>query len=629
LDLRIALNPRNPAAPPFFAMAARGIAVLTPLIPLTIAAYLRFYRLGEGGLGNSFYAASVRSMRHSLHNFFFVAYDPLATFSIDKPPLAPWLQTLSTFLFGFKGFALVLPQAVAGVAAVALLIWVARRLQNDSEAIVAGCVVAVLPASVLVSRNNTMDTLVMALSLSTLALLVWAGACGRLLPVALAAITTGLAFNTKGFEAFVALPGILVFFMLAARLPFRDLALRLGLFASVATVLGLSWIVAVSLVPNSSRPLVLNSDGNSEINLTFGYNGFDRILGHDGFQPANALTTVGVNAIAPGVFYGGNRAALRVFGEFPGPLIAVAVPLALAGALILAGDLFDRQKRASAALWLLWLAAGLVVFSASRLGSPHYLESFSPALAACIAVALSGARSQSRLTRLIALAGASASAVFAFERLTDLTGVGETIRVLAVAGLIVALLSALAALLRGAPLPSAIAAFPAGCVVAVLFLISYEAVHKAPIEGVQPGAVFMSLDRSRDVLFDSNSFAYSYITGNYDYLRPAISYLQARSRPGQYLAAVRTFYMASPFIAEQDLPLLPIYSEFRERPELPLAKLLSLIDYGEIEYFLVSMTALRQQYPEAAALIQEMCPTDLSRVARLPPQAGLQLFHCE
>ena len=48
-----------------------------------------------------YYDASVRSMTLSLHNFFFGAFDPSATTSIDKPPLDLWLQVIMVKLFGF------------------------------------------------------------------------------------------------------------------------------------------------------------------------------------------------------------------------------------------------------------------------------------------------------------------------------------------------------------------------------------------------------------------------------------------------------------------------------------------------------------------------------------------------
>jgi 4-amino-4-deoxy-L-arabinose transferase-like glycosyltransferase len=66
-----------------------------------LAAALRFFDLGRAGLGSPFYASAIYSMGQSWHNFFYAAYDPLATFAIDKPPLALWLQTLSTSLLGY------------------------------------------------------------------------------------------------------------------------------------------------------------------------------------------------------------------------------------------------------------------------------------------------------------------------------------------------------------------------------------------------------------------------------------------------------------------------------------------------------------------------------------------------
>ena len=56
-----------------------------------------------------YYAASVRSMASSWHDFAFGALDPAATVSLDKLPGAFWPQALSARLFGFHGWALVLP----------------------------------------------------------------------------------------------------------------------------------------------------------------------------------------------------------------------------------------------------------------------------------------------------------------------------------------------------------------------------------------------------------------------------------------------------------------------------------------------------------------------------------------
>jgi hypothetical protein len=160
-------------------------------------------------------------------------------------------------------------------------------------------------------------------------------------------------------------------------------------------------------------------------------------------------------------------------------------------------------------------------------------------------------------------------------------------------------------------------------------VVSFQAVHDAPVEGVQPGTVLLAEDGKRDVRYDPASFSYSLITGNFSYLNSTMHYLEVRRQPGQYLAAVRSFYMASPFIATLDQPLLPIYSEFRNRPEYPVADLETLIDSHRLEYFLISVPVMRALYPEAAALIQSRCKTDVSRAAGLAPQTGLQLLHCQ
>src|SRR5581483_2511612 len=164
---------------------------------------------------------------------------------------------------------------------------------------------------------------------------------------------------------------------------------------------------------------------------------------------------------------------------------------------------------------------------------------------------------------------------------------------------------------------------------ALLFVVSAQAVHDAPIEGVQPGAVLLTEDASRAVRFDPANPAYSFLTGRYDYLDRTLDYLQARLQPGQFVAGVRTFYMAAAVIAERDVPALPLYSEFRNRPELPLAELQRLVESKRVEYFLVSPPVLRAVYPEAAAFIESRCRNNVSRAAGLAPQTGLQLLFCQ
>jgi 4-amino-4-deoxy-L-arabinose transferase-like glycosyltransferase len=87
---------------------------------LALSAFLNLSRLTSEGYGNLYYAATVKNMLDSWYNFFFVSYDA-GFVSVDKPPLGFWIQATSAYLFGFHGWSILLPQALAGVLSVALL----------------------------------------------------------------------------------------------------------------------------------------------------------------------------------------------------------------------------------------------------------------------------------------------------------------------------------------------------------------------------------------------------------------------------------------------------------------------------------------------------------------------------
>ncbi|MHC5538812.1 ArnT family glycosyltransferase, partial [Singulisphaera rosea] len=92
-----------------------------------VAAVLRLWKLDQNGYGNLYYAAAVRSMLESFGNFFFGALDPGGFVTVDKPPVALWIQALSAKVFGFEGVNLLWPQALLGVATVVLTYAVVRK----------------------------------------------------------------------------------------------------------------------------------------------------------------------------------------------------------------------------------------------------------------------------------------------------------------------------------------------------------------------------------------------------------------------------------------------------------------------------------------------------------------------
>src|SRR6478672_9690736 len=103
------------------AVRADSFRWFAPIVPLVVAAVLNMWNLVQNGYSNTYYSVAVQSMLQSWKNFFFAAYDAGSFITVDKPPVALWIQTLSAKLFGFNGVALLLPEALAGIASVAVV----------------------------------------------------------------------------------------------------------------------------------------------------------------------------------------------------------------------------------------------------------------------------------------------------------------------------------------------------------------------------------------------------------------------------------------------------------------------------------------------------------------------------
>src|SRR5919202_1016359 len=125
---------------------------------LALSAFLNLFRLTNEGYANTYYAAAVKNMLTSWHNFFFVSFDS-GFVSVDKPPLGLWIQAASAKLFGFHSLTLLLPQALAGVLCVALLYHLVSRVFGRVAGLVAALALAVTPVAVAVERTNNADGL--------------------------------------------------------------------------------------------------------------------------------------------------------------------------------------------------------------------------------------------------------------------------------------------------------------------------------------------------------------------------------------------------------------------------------------------------------------------------------------
>lgn len=242
-----------------------------------LSAVLNFTNLSKEGYANSYYAAAVKSMTLNLKNFFFVSFDPSGFVTIDKPPLGYWFQAVSAKIFGFSGWSILLPQALAGVLSVIVLYHLVKRSFGSAAGLVSALFLAVTPVFVAVSRNNTVDNmLVFFLLLACWAVSV-AAEKGRLKYLIAAMVLVGLGFNIKMLQAYLILPALYgtYLFSTSISLPKRILHLTAG--TAVLLVVSLSWALIVDAVPANQRPYIDSSTNNTVMELITGHNGLERI----------------------------------------------------------------------------------------------------------------------------------------------------------------------------------------------------------------------------------------------------------------------------------------------------------------------------------------------------------------
>ncbi len=256
------------------------------------SAVLNINKLAQNDYGNTFYSAAVKSMLHSLHNVLYVSFDPGGLVTIDKPPLAIWLQVLSAKIFGFSPLSLLLPEAIVSTIAVAVLYRVIAPRLGVAAGLVSALTLAVFPSFVAVSRDNGVDPLLILLLILACGAALSAIESGRWRSLLGCAVLVGLAFNTKTLAAYLILPGIACAYLVCAPGPVVGRTIKLLVAGLVMAVVSFSWIAFVEMTPASQRPFVGSSTNNTEIGLTFDYNGFGRVEGEIG-GPGNVPVAEG------------------------------------------------------------------------------------------------------------------------------------------------------------------------------------------------------------------------------------------------------------------------------------------------------------------------------------------------
>ncbi|MDQ1496251.1 MAG: hypothetical protein QOG69_2734, partial [Actinomycetota bacterium] len=124
---------------------------------------LYIWGLGASGWANSFYSAAVQAGSQSWKAFFFGSSDAANFITVDKPPASLWVMELSARMFGVNAWSILVPQALEGVATVAILYATVRRWFTPAAGLLAGAVAALTPVAVLMFRFNNPDALLVLL----------------------------------------------------------------------------------------------------------------------------------------------------------------------------------------------------------------------------------------------------------------------------------------------------------------------------------------------------------------------------------------------------------------------------------------------------------------------------------
>ena len=356
------------------------------LLLLALAAALNLWSLDTNGWANDYYSAAVRSMTESWHNFLFGSFDPAGVMTVDKPPLALWVQALSARAFGLSSWSILVPQAVMGVAAVGFTWDLTRRRFGRVGGFVAGLALAITPTAVAIFRHNNPDAVVLLCSVVALWAIVRALDDGRTRWLVLAGAMIGLGFEAKMGAALLVVPALAAAYLWVS--PRGYLASVRQLLAGLAAlvVVGGIWPLLVALTPAADRPYISGTDDNSIWSLILGYNGLGRLAGQAG-GPGGAAGGPGGGGGGGGVF-GGTTGPFRLLNEALGPQGAWLVGFALVGGIGIA--VASRLRRSDARTgWIIATGGAAltmaVAFSyASGIFHPYYVSLLAPFTAALV-----------------------------------------------------------------------------------------------------------------------------------------------------------------------------------------------------------------------------------------------------
>lgn len=352
---------------------------------LVLSGLLFLWGLAKNGMANDYYAATVQSMASSWHNFIYGSFDMSGVMTVDKPPLAFWVQALSVKIFGYGTLSMLVPQALMGVASVALTYDLVDRRWGRYPALISGAVLALTPMAVAIFRHNNPDALLMLLSVAALWFVLRALEDGRTKWLLFAGAAIGAAFTTKMGAALLVIPALGAAYLWSTPLPRKRALVQLLAGGGVMIVVAGVWPLLMALTPAASRPWISGTTDNSIWSLITEYNGLGRLNGQMG-GPGGG-NGGGPGGGGGGVF-GGEAGLTRLFNSAMGAQVAWLFGFAAVGgvAMALVSKLRPSDARSG---WLIAVggifATCAIAFSfAKGIFHPYYTAQLAPFTAALV-----------------------------------------------------------------------------------------------------------------------------------------------------------------------------------------------------------------------------------------------------
>ncbi|MBS1249264.1 MAG: Undecaprenyl phosphate-alpha-4-amino-4-deoxy-L-arabinose arabinosyl transferase [Chloroflexi bacterium] len=350
-------------------------------------------------------------MLQSWHNFFFVAAEPGGSVTVDKPPLGLWIEAASAFIFGVNGFAVMLPNIVAGLLTIPLLYHLVKKYFGIEAGLIAAMVWAITPVVVATVRNNTMDGMLTFTFLLAAWMFILATEKGQTRYLWAGAILVGLGFNIKMLQALLPVPAFYALYFLGAKTGWWKKILNLGTTTVIILIVSFAWVAAVDLTPADQRPYIGSSTDNTVMELIVGHNGLNRLFGgkgraSQGQPPANAPknppqnTPSGANNPPSNTRFSGETGRQGITRFFEPPLakeMSWLLPFALLGLVVAAASAKLRlplgdKAHLGVVLWGGWLVTCLVFFSVAAFFHAYYMVMLAPALGAVVGMGVNSLR---------------------------------------------------------------------------------------------------------------------------------------------------------------------------------------------------------------------------------------------